>query len=185
MKRCRLCGHTKALDDFYRDRAARDGHRPECKTCTAARRKAAYAANREREIRRVVAWQRANPERYASRQREFAATGRKAIADRKSHLKRKYGLTPQQYDAMLAAQGGVCLICREKPGDLPLHVDHDHATGEVRGLLCIRCNNAIGLFQESQDLFQAAANYLAERDFEVRELKQLTLDRVRALAPLA
>src|SRR5262245_59630423 len=132
MKRCRRCLEAKPLSDFYVDRAARDGHRPECKSCTAQRRKDRYAQNKAREVERVLAWQKANPERYAERQREYKDSGRKAIADRKSHLKRKYGITLEQYDAMLAAQLGVCAICSEKPGDLTLHVDHDHATGAVR-----------------------------------------------------
>jgi hypothetical protein len=126
-----------------------------------------YASNRTREVNRVRAWQRANPERYARRQREYKESGRKAIADRKSYLKRTYGLTVEQYEAMLDAQGGVCFICRETPGDLPLHVDHDHASGGLRKLLCIRCNNALGLFQESPQLFQAAADYLRARDHDV------------------
>jgi hypothetical protein len=58
------------------------------------------------------------------------------------------------------------LICRETPGDLPLHVDHDHASGAVRKLLCVRCNNALGLFQASPQLFQAAADYLRARDHD-------------------
>ncbi len=95
-------------------------------------------------------------------------SGRKSIANRKSYLKRTYGLTVEEYDAMLAAQGCVCFFCRETPGDLPLHVDHDHATGAVRGLLCSRCNNnALGLFQESPHLFQAAADYPRARDHEM------------------
>jgi hypothetical protein len=164
VKRCLHCDKIKALDEFYVDRGARDGHRPECKPCTAARRKAWYASNRTREVDRVRAWQRANPERYAQRQQEYKESGKKAIADRKSYLKRTYGLTVERYEAMLDAQGGVCFICRETPGDLPLHVDHDHVTGELRKLLCIRCNNALGLFQESPQLFQAAADYLRARD---------------------
>jgi hypothetical protein len=111
--------------------------------------------------------------------REYRESGRKAVADRKSHLKRKYGLTPQQYDDMLAAQDGVCFLCREKPGDLPLHVDHDHLTGRVRTLLCLRCNNALGLFREQEHLFLAAASYLSYRDDGLAELAD---ERVRALA---
>jgi Autographiviridae endonuclease VII len=166
VKRCLHCDEAKPLTEFYVDRGARGGRRPECRSCTAARRKAWYEANRQREVDRVRAWQEANPERYAERQREYRESGRKAIANRKSHLKRKYGLTVEQYEAMLDAQGGVCFICRETPGDLPLHVDHDHTTGDVRGLLCIRCNNALGLFQESPALFQAAADYLRARDHD-------------------
>jgi len=65
---------------------------------------------------------------------------RKALA-RKNALKRRYGITPEQYDLMLERQGGGCAICGRlpKPGRR-LAVDHDHATKRVRGLLCFQCN---------------------------------------------
>ncbi|MCU1427916.1 MAG: hypothetical protein JWL83_1916 [Actinomycetia bacterium] len=182
MKRCLHCRETKPLDDFYSSSNARDGRRPECKACNLARRKAAYAENPRPAIERAVRWQRENPERYAARQREYVTSGRKAVANRKSHLKRKYGLTVEQYDAMLEAQGGVCAICREKPGDLTLHVDHDHVSGETRELLCVRCNNALGLFQESHDLFAAAAGYLDRFDHDTVELVTAARERAAALA---
>jgi hypothetical protein len=105
---------------------------------------------------------------------------KKAVANRKSHLKRKYGLTLEQYDAMLAAQGGVCAICHEaRPVERTLHVDHDHTTGAIRGLLCFTCNNALGDFRESRELFEAAAAYLDRDD----ELNLLARDRALALLP--
>jgi hypothetical protein len=55
-------------------------------------------------------------------------------------LRRRYGITPDDYDAMADAQGGVCAICGLPPRKGTLDVDHDHATGRVRGLLCRRCN---------------------------------------------
>jgi len=58
-----------------------------------------------------------------------------------------------------------------------LHVDHDHASGRIRGLLCVACNNALGAFRESLDIFQAAADYL-DRD---EELAALVRTRVGAL----
>ena len=67
-------------------------------------------------------------------------------------------------ERMLEAQGGVCAICRKpRPENRTLHVDHDHKTGRIRGLLCFRCNNALGDFEEQWELFQLAADYL-ERD---------------------
>src|SRR5690242_3717379 len=126
-------------------------------------------------------WRDANRDRYNATQRAYRDSGKKAMANRKSHLKRNYGLTLEQYDEMLAAQGGVCAICREKPGDLTLHVDHHHGNGDVRGLLCVRCNNALGLFQESHDLFQAAANYLDDHDAGVIHLLAATRARAAAL----
>lgn len=63
---------------------------------------------------------------------------------------------------MLAAQGGLCAICREAPAT---HVDHDHATGKVRGLLCFNCNGALGQFRDRQDLMLRAVVYLGGPDF--------------------
>jgi hypothetical protein len=55
----------------------------------------------------------------------------------------------------------VCAICKAPPNDvISLHVDHEHGTGRVRGCLCVKCNNAIGLFDEDPALFAAAVRYL-------------------------
>ena len=73
----------------------------------------------------------------------------------------RYGLTPEDCERMLAEQDGVCPICK-RSGDTPKwwHVDHNHETGEVRGLLCSRCNRTIGAFEDRADLLLAAYNYL-------------------------
>lgn len=82
--------------------------------------------------------------------------------DRDRYLRRTYGLTLQQYRRMVQAQGGVCAICRRAPRPgRPLHVDHDHRTGRVRGALCFRCNHRLlGRGLEDADLHAAAAAYL-------------------------
>lgn len=65
------------------------------------------------------------------------------MSKREHWLRRAYGITSEQYDAMLAAQGGVCAICKSEPKKNRLHVDHDHDTGRVRGLLCVACNSRL------------------------------------------
>lgn len=77
---------------------------------------------------------------------------------------RKYGITVDQFDVMLAAQGGVCRICRsgDPRGVGSFHVDHDHDTGVIRGLLCSDCNLGLGLFKDDATLLLGAANYLQE-----------------------
>lgn len=78
-------------------------------------------------------------------------------------LKRMFGITLEQYNALLAKQGGVCAICRQ-PESVEryeyLAVDHDHASGEVRGLLCHNCNTGIGKLQEDVEFLEAAVRYL-------------------------
>lgn len=58
---------------------------------------------------------------------------------------------------MLAAQGGLCLLCRERPGE---HVDHDHLTQQVRGVLCSCCNQGLGNFRDNAQTLRNAINYL-------------------------
>lgn len=66
----------------------------------------------------------------------------------------------EQYAAMLAEQHGVCAICASPPSGRALAVDHNHATGKIRGLLCGNCNRGIGNLQDSIGLLYAAINYL-------------------------
>jgi hypothetical protein len=73
-------------------------------------------------------------------------------------LKRRYGITAAAADALLDQQGGLCAICRAAPA---VHVDHDHATGAVRALLCFNCNGGLGQFKDNPNLLHAAAYYVA------------------------
>lgn len=80
-------------------------------------------------------------------------------------LRYGYGITIEQHDAMLVAQGGVCAICKGPPVGIGnrLHVDHDHATGVVRGLLCSNCNTSLGKMNDDPERLRAAAAYLEAR----------------------
>ena len=80
---------------------------------------------------------------------------------RQWHLK-TYGMTPEAHEALLASQGGACGVCRapEPGGRGRWHVDHDHKTGKVRGLLCARCNPMLGFSKDSPEILRQGAEYL-------------------------
>lgn len=161
MKRCRICDESKPLSDFYRMDGMRDGHRNECKACNLAQQHERYLADPERAKARVKQWQRDNADRVNAYWRERRQEPEVKRRERDAYLKRKFGISVDEYDAMLAEQGGVCAVCSRLPTPgISLHVDHDHETGRIRGLLCFRCNNALGDLEDDPGLLRAAARYL-------------------------
>ena len=80
-----------------------------------------------------------------------------------SHRKLKYGMSLEDYEQLLADQGGVCKICGgNRQPQKALGVDHDHTTGAVRGLLCGKCNSALGFMEDSVEWLQNLINHLKE-----------------------
>lgn len=104
-----------------------------------------------REYKRV--WERENADRLR--------------IQRKNGDIRRYGIEPSDFVRMLAEQGGVCAICggRNSRGQ-DLHIDHCHATGRVRGLLCGLCNRGLGMFRDSVPTLAKAIGYLLDADSE-------------------
>lgn len=88
--------------------------------------------------------------------REFRE--RSARTTRNAAYKRRYGITADEFDAMVERQGGLCAICREAMTQP--HLDHDHTTGQVRAALCYRCNMGIGYFRDSKRLLIDATRYI-------------------------
>lgn len=127
---CKRCGEVK-LPSEMADRYSRHI----CKRCYS------QAGN---------AWAAAHPEASARHKRNH-------------HLLMKYGITLEEADAMLEAQGGVCAICLGQLADRrnqEPHVDHDHATGQVCGILCFLCNAGLGQFRDDPNRLRAAIAYL-------------------------
>ena len=99
------------------------------------------------------------------------------------HLTRRYGITAAEADHLLSQQGGLCAICRSAPAK---HVDHDHATGVVRALLCFNCNGGLGQFKDDPDALRAAADYVefhTLRQFVVAAAAASGLGTVRPIRP--
>lgn len=122
---------------------------------------------RERTKARMTRWRAANPDRH--RENDRAAKAR-AYADpiRKERIRtnaklaiiaRKYGLTRIEYETLCAQHGNRCAICRTDAGTLC--VDHDHATGKIRGVLCQLCNIGLGGFKDDSMRLRAALKYLS------------------------
>jgi len=86
---------------------------------------------------------------------------------RVDNLEKKYGITIKEYNTLLDAQDGVCAICFGVDKNKKLCVDHDHETGEVRGLLCSKCNKAIGLLGDNRAGVQNALDYLLSTEEKV------------------
>lgn len=101
-----------------------------------------------------------NSAKYAKEWRQNNPEKRKTIKRR--HDLKKYGITEEQYEDMVLHQLGVCAICEkeQKDNSRRLDIDHCHKTGKVRGLLCSKCNTALGLLNEELELFNKAVNYL-------------------------
>lgn len=94
---------------------------------------------------------------------------RKAVQSRENHLIRNYGITQATYDSMLAEQDGRCGVCRTLfPGGMgSFCVDHCHETGQIRKLLCVNCNTALGRVNDDPNLLEALAVYV--RSFQLQE----------------
>lgn len=128
---CAKCG-PQPVENFHKNKSRPNGMQSYCKSCTL---------EFNREHRRGKGF-------YREYQRVY-------------FLKWKYGLTPEQWDAMLVAQCGRCACCSDPMiGDREPVVDHNHETGCVRGLLCNTCNRAIGLLKDDPVLIRQAAVYL-------------------------
>jgi hypothetical protein len=126
-------------------------------------KRAYYWRHRAEVIERTSAWRRANPESMRKATRKWARENPDRVKD--SGLRHRYGIGLSEYTAMHEAQGGKCGICLRPKR---LCVDHDHATTRVRGLLCVTCNQAIGMLDDDPALLFRAIRYLSQGGFECR-----------------
>ena len=134
-KRCVMCDELKYLAEFPRNLQAVDGLRTVCKPCA---------------VRTARSWLKLNKEKYDANLRAWTGAHKEMLRSprRRHHLKKTYGLTEEQYWELFDLQGRVCAVCGSRPRTKNLHVDHDHKTGEVRGLLCTSCNTKLMPFIE-------------------------------------
>ena len=181
MKTCTSCKQIKPYDGFSREPRMADGYRGQCKTC----RRAAANSRRKRSDNVGKSFTKTcagcgvtftfTYEGGGGFHRRFCSSACRGAAfnswnGRTYRLREAYGITADQYDLMLAAQGGGCAICGVTPEHfkLAMPVDHDHACcpgrkscGQcVRGILCPFCNNALGGYEKTGHIPTDFAAYL-------------------------
>ncbi|GAA0965597.1 hypothetical protein GCM10009550_66140 [Actinocorallia libanotica] len=175
-KKCPDCAEFKPIEAFGLNKQNRDGRAFYCKICARRRSQQGYRDRLARqgivvrekydvppghkrcptceEIKPHTEWHRAkvNADGFAS---ECKAC--RKVRSAREHLKRSYGLTPEDVRKMFEFQDGLCAICVEGPAE---HVDHDHETGDVRELLCFNCNTLLGKAGDDWRRLQRAEHYL-------------------------
>lgn len=154
---CSKCRAWKPITNFGLRRSTRSGHVSHCKACQLAKR----VKNREKADASARAYRVEHADRInAGRRADYAA---RPGAYRDRQLRSKYGFSHAQYEVMLHAQHGSCAICATTSPDnryKKFHVDHDHKTGRIRGLLRNKCNVGLGSFKDNSELLTGAAAYL-------------------------
>lgn len=175
-KKCGRCGETKPISAFHKRARSIDGLQAFCKDCHNANRRRWRAEKPEQNKATYEAWREANRERIVARAAEYRRENREKLNEynrewRKRnkdrvpfyYTKSTYGLSREEYEALLEKQGGVCAICKQKCRVHPrLSVDHCHRTNVIRGLLCHACNTALGKFEDDPNRLLNAIEYLTK-----------------------
>jgi hypothetical protein len=147
-KTCRMCHKELPIGDFCPAKTNVDGRNNACRPCDNAYRRSKYADGT-----------------YAYPPRDER---------KRAQLKSSHNTTLEYYCQLLQEQEGVCAICKQPNNHIrrssgtpcDLHVDHDHITGKIRGLLCGKCNMGLGLFMDSTYLLEKAVAYLKQHRHE-------------------
>jgi len=139
-KRCSVCKQEKLLSEFRQDLFGKEESSGRCEQCCRKVFKANY--ERQKQNKKFV------QDVY--------------VRNRKNDLKRKYGITPEDYNALYEKQNGCCAICgrHQSKFKYSLNVDHNSETGHIRGLLCSGCNPGLGHFEKDPELLIKAYHYL-------------------------
>lgn len=158
LNECVKCHFVLPLSEFGECIAKKNGLQSWCRKCisalpiTDARRakiRARYKLNPELTLKRIKRWQKKNPENYGPKH------------ERKRTIAR-HGIDEADYEKLLQNQNYKCAICGIPQLELtyPLHIDHCHITGKVRGLLCRKCNYGVGYFGDNIAILENAIKYL-------------------------
>jgi len=149
-KICTKCSVKKRLVEFGRRKGVEHAQ-TRCRDCQRKQSREWYHNNKERAREQMARFKKRRPDYFRRRNRK----------QRKKKVEKVYGLPEKDYQKMFDMQRGLCAICEgPRSGQGTLHVDHDHMTGKVRGLLCSNCNSGIGKLGDDTCLLARAIAYL-------------------------
>ncbi len=189
-KICTKCRQKLSGGEFYKDQTKKGGLSSHCRKCARLCKKLYREKNRTKLAQREKEYRKKNPAKVAQRQKEAYKKNREKIqrrhkeyyrenrdkilrkqklthntehgrkASRRLWIKRSYGLTLEAHQQIYLNQNGCCLICDDPISYSKIHTDHNHDTGEVRGLLCCHCNRMLGAAKDNPVILRRAIKYL-------------------------
>ena len=177
MKTCNnpKCKQTKPESEFYKDQSRKDGLAHWCKMCANAKAAKWREDNSEKNRASHANWYKDNTEKARAQHKKWCKENLEKVRTqhakwckenpervREIRIKHKYGITSKEYDRMINLQDNKCSICNKDFIKIP-HIDHNHYTGKVRGLVCNGCNIDIGYyekFQRDYEHLEAIVKYL-------------------------
>lgn len=180
---CNKCEIERAITEFGPSKKYRGGRLPICRSCARARAKVRRDRPKidpgTRKVCRTCSRSRPIDEfgiNIANRDgRTFACAFCRSLAHvpldprvrRDRYLRSKYDIGLVEYEAMLIQQDGRCAVCIDPLGGRSPHLDHNHQTGKVRGLLCSNCNTAMGLLRENPLVMLSMVRYIANHELAI------------------
>jgi len=159
MKVCCRCKTSLSLDCFQKNRRASDGLQGRCRVCTQKAGKEYRQKYPERTRAATERWRKNNYHKHLEMCKKWREKNYDPSRQAVNQRKFKYGLTKEEFDSLLLKQNNRCAICSKKLKQKP-HIDHNHRTNEVRGILCKSCNFLLGFAHDKISTLMRAICYL-------------------------
>lgn len=157
-KVCTKCNTEKNITEFSKDSQNKDKKSWRCKVCAADNCRIWNKNNSEYVYEKHKKYNEINVEKVNGYKAKWLKEN--PDARRSAVLKYNYGITLEQKIEIYILQKGVCAICTDSYEEPNLHVDHNHKTGKVRGLLCFKCNTTLGKLKEDLNIINNMINYI-------------------------
>jgi len=158
MKKCSSCGKIKYLSEYYPARGRKERVRWECKECTKKMGRKDYYKDVEKIRKKSRVHARKSYYKHQKRNQEKSKLRRRPVSWKYQGIE----CTMEMYDERFIEQRGRCAICGKPQSEIQyaLGVDHNHFTGQIRSLLCPRCNAVLGFLEQSEERMKKYKDYL-------------------------